>query len=244
MVWNGTILSEDLPSVVAGVYNAVITDDYGCQEMHVAVVVETLSAEPSYIDLPTGNDTLNCTVTSVSVEAFGGSNYTWSGGLTPNSAVNSFDVSGIYFVDYVDSNGCQLQMDITIEEDYSLPVIDIANNTNTTDELNCIYPTIVLESTGGISYVWSGSLGTGNLVTIDIAGIYEVTGIGTNGCENTSTIVITEDYSLPTIGITNLSGIDTMDCNTTSIDLEAVGGQSYLWLNGLGPGANYTVTAE
>jgi len=244
VVWNGTILSEDLPSVVAGVYNAVITDYNGCQEMHVAVVVETLSAEPSYIDLPTGNDTLNCTVTSVSVEAFGGSNYTWSGGLTPNSAVNSFDVSGTYIVDYVDSNGCQLQMDITIEEDYTLPVIDISNNTNSTDELNCNYLSIDLSSTGAVSYVWNNSLGTGSLVTIDTAGVYEVTGTAANGCENTSTIVITEDYSLPTIGITNLSGIDTMDCNTTSIDLEAVGGLSYLWLNGLGSGANYTVTAE
>ena len=35
-----------------------------------------------------------------------------------------------------------------------------------------------------------------------------------------------------------------MPCNVTSVDLEADGGQSYVWLNGLVVGANYTVTAR
>ena len=34
-----------------------------------------------------------------------------------------------------------------------------------------------------------------------------------------------------------------MPCNVSSVDLEANGGQSYVWLNGLVVGANYTVTA-
>ena len=244
VVWNDTIFSEDLTNVIAGGYEAVITDDNGCQQLHLAVLIETLSSEPSFIDNTTGNDTLNCNVPTVFVEAYGGSNYVWSGGLSPNTAVNSFDVSATYTVSYIDSNDCPLQMDIIVYEDYSLPNIIITNNTNTTDELNCNFPQIEIESTGGISYVWGNSLGSSNVISIDTAGVYEVTGTGDNGCENTSTIVITEDYTAPNISITNLSGIDTMTCNITSVDLEATGGQSYLWLNGLGSGANYTVTLE
>ena len=82
------------------------------------------------------------------------------------------------------------------------------------------------------------------MTSINTAGTYEVTGTGTNGCENTASIIITEDFISPNIVISNLSGVDTMTCNITSVDLEADGGQSYEWLNGLGVGANYTVTAE
>lgn len=244
VVWNDTIFSEDLSNIPSGLYEAIVTDDNGCQENHISLVIETLSAEPSYIDNLTGNDTLNCNVNLVSMEAFGGSNYTWSGGITPNSSNNSFDVSGTYTVTYIDSNDCSLQMDITIFEDYSLPTIAIVNNTNTTDELNCLYPTIELNAEGGVSYVWGNSLGTSNIISVNSAGVYEVIGTGTNGCENVSSIVITEDFASPNIEITNLTGTDSMTCNILSIDLEASGGQSYEWLNGLGIGVNYTATNE
>ena len=144
------------------------------------------------------------------MEAFGGSNYTWSGGLTPNSSDNSFDVSGTYTVNYIDSNNCPLQMEVVVYEDYSLPTILITNNTNSTDELNCIFPNIELNSSGGDSYVWGGSLGSGNLTSINTAGTYEVTGTGANGCENTASIVITEDFISPNIDISNLSEVMTL----------------------------------
>ncbi len=244
VVWNNTIFSEDLTSRVAGCYEALITDDNGCEQTHISVVIETLSAEPSYIENTTGNDTLNCNVNLVSVEAFGGSNYIWSGGLTPNSSVNEFNLAGTYTVSYIDSNDCPLQMDITIFEDYSLPTISIVNTTNSSDELNCIHPTIQLNAEGGVSYVWDNSLGTSNSIMIDTAGIYEVTGVGLNGCENMASIIITEDFITPNIDIVNMTGTDTMDCNLSSIELEAIGGQSYEWMNGLVLGENYTVIDE
>ena len=245
VVWNNTIFSEDLASIVAGFYQALITDDNGCEQTHISVVIETLSAEPSYIENTTGSDTLNCNVNLVSVEAFGGSNYIWSGGLTPNSSVNEFNLAGTYTVSYIDSNDCPLQMDITIFEDYSLPNISIVNNTNSSDELNCIHPTIQLNAEGGVSYVWDNTLGTSNSIMIDTAGIYEVTGVGLNGCENMASIVITEDFIIPNVEILNLTGTDTIDCNNDSIQLEAYGGAiTYEWINGPVVGTNYTVDSE
>ena len=245
VVWNNTIFSEDLASIVAGFYQALITDDNGCEQTHISVVIETLSAEPSYIENTTGNDTLNCNINLVSVEAFGGSNYIWSGGLTPNSSVNEFNLAGTYTVSYIDSNDCPLQMDITIFEDYTLPTISIVNTTNSSDELNCIHPTIQLNAEGGVSYLWDNSLGTSNPIMIDTAGIYEVTGVGLNGCENMASIVITEDFITPNIDIVNLTGTDTIDCNNDSIQLEAYGGAiTYEWINGPVVGTNYTVDSE
>jgi gliding motility-associated-like protein len=245
VVWNNTIFSEDLTSIVAGFYQALITDDNGCEQTHISVVIETLSAEPSYIENTTGSDTLNCNVNLVSVEAFGGSNYIWSGGLTPNSSVNEFNLAGSYTVSYIDSNDCPLQMDITIFEDYSLPNISIVNNTNSSDELNCIHPTIQLNAEGGVSYIWDNSLGTSNSIMINTAGIYEVTGVGPNGCENMASFVITEDFIIPNVEILNLTGTDTIDCNNDSIQLEAYGGAiTYEWINGPVVGTNYTVDSE
>ena len=51
VVWNDTIFSEDLTSVVAGFYEALVTDDNGCEQTHISVVIETLSAEPSYMKI-------------------------------------------------------------------------------------------------------------------------------------------------------------------------------------------------
>ena len=92
------------------------------------------------------------------------------------------------------------------------------------DELNCIHPTIQLNAEGGVSYVWDNSLGTSNSIMIDTAGIYEVIGVGLNGCENMASIIITEDFITPKIDIVNMTGTDTMDCNLSSIELRQLKG--------------------
>lgn len=246
VLWDGTISQEDLPSVTAGSYDAVITDYNGCEETYSAQVIETLSGEVAFIDNMTGSSVLDCNNSSISVEANGGYDYNWSGGITPNNATNSFDTPGFYVVDYSDSNGCALQMDINITDDFTLPNITISNNTNSSNELTCSTPQIELQSFGGDSYNWQNGTSTGDLIIVDAPGIYEVSGMGSNGCSNSISIEITSDIVLPDITIDNLMGSDTLDCNDTVIDLIAVGGVSYIWtwLDSLDTTPDLNVTTE
>lgn len=246
VLWDGTIYQEDLPSVVAGTYDAVITDDNGCEETYSAIVIETLSGEVAFIDNLTGSLVLDCNNSLISLEANGGYDYNWSGGFTPNIATNSFDTPGFYVVDYSDSNGCALQMDINITDDFSLPNITISNNTNSSNELTCSTPQIELQSFGGDSYNWLSGTFTGDMLIVDTPGIYDVVGIGTNGCSNSVSIEITSDIVLPDITIENLTGSDTLDCNYTSIDIIAGGGISYIWtwLDSLETTPNLTAYTE
>ena len=72
-------------------------------------------------------------MTEIEVNAQGGSAFNLSGGTSPNTSWNIFNTPGNYIVDYLDSNGCALQMNILISENINLPLFDIDNITNSTN---------------------------------------------------------------------------------------------------------------
>ncbi|MEZ4959768.1 MAG: DUF11 domain-containing protein [Saprospiraceae bacterium] len=82
----------------------------------------------------------------------------------------------------------------------ALPTAGITNNTGTTI-LTCTTPQIDLTATGGTSYLWSNSDATA-ATSITTPGTYTVTVTGANGCTATSQLVITQDITPPTAGIT------------------------------------------
>lgn len=231
--WNENWYSEDLLDIPAGVYNAIVTDNNACQDSISLEVIETLSNEPAYIVNNSGTSELTCLMPQIEVEALGGSNFQWSGGDSVNSALNTFSQQGNYIVDYIDSNGCQLQMNIEISEDFSTPLLDIDNITNSTNELSCNEPQIELFGSGADSYVWSDTINSIN-TTVSAAGEYQVVGMGWNGCVDSISITITSDFDLPNIDIQNLTGTNILDCNTDSIEIQVTGGLSYEWSDGLG----------
>ena len=149
--------------------------------------------------------------------AQGGSNFNWSGGSSLNTSWNVISEPGNYIVDYVDSNGCELQMNILINENVDLPLIDIDNITNTTNELSCNMPEIVLFGSGADNYIWNDSIENISTV-VSSAGEYFVVGVGDNGCMDSSSIVITSDFTVPDLSLQSISGTDILDCNTTSIE--------------------------
>ncbi|HNP54589.1 MAG TPA: hypothetical protein PKK69_08220, partial [Ferruginibacter sp.] len=79
--------------------------------------------------------------------------------------------------------------------------------------------------------------------SITAPGTYTVTVTGSNGCTATSSIIVTQDITAPTAGITNNSGTTVLTCSQTSISVTATGGVSYSWDNGLGTNANASITA-
>lgn len=242
VVWNDEFFTEDIFAIEAGTYYCMLTDDNGCQDSLTVEVIETLSGEPAFISNSTGGNQLTCLTTQIEIEAVGGTNFIWSGGASTNTAFNIITEPGNYFVDYTDSNGCELQMNVVITQDLTPPNVDIDNITNSSNELSCNEPEIVLFGSGSDSYVWDN--GVNNIsTTVTSAGEYQVVGIGWNGCADSTTIVITSDFSVPSLFIQNLSGTDTLDCNTNSVDLEVSGALSYAWADGLGSLPSITVSS-
>ena len=69
------------------------------------------------------------------------------------------------------------------------PTAGITNNTGST-ALTCNRTSINVTATGGVSYAWSGGLGSSDAATISSAGTYTVTVTGANSCTSTAAISI------------------------------------------------------
>ncbi|MBL0355449.1 MAG: hypothetical protein IPP72_00505 [Chitinophagaceae bacterium] len=123
-----------------------------------------------------------------------------------------------------------------------VPTAGITNNSATT-VLTCVQTSISVTATGGASYSWDNGLGSGASKSITVPGTYTVTVTGANGCTSTAQIIVTQNITTPTAGITNNSGTTIITCAQPSISVTATGGVSYLWDNGLGSGASKTINA-
>jgi gliding motility-associated-like protein len=89
----------------------------------------------------------------------------------------------------------------------------------------CAGTSTTLTANGTSSYLWSGSLGTANPLTVTPISTTTYTVIGTiAGCIGTANITVTVN-PLPTALITG----DTLICTGTSTLLTATGGTDYLW---------------
>lgn len=157
---------------------------------------------------------------SVVVTASGGTSYTWDGGLTPNSATNTFTTSGLYHVTVSNSGGCTGSGAINVVVQQP-PVVLITGNTADCSK-------VTLTASGGASYTWDGgdspNSATNNFTT---SGTYHVTVDDGSGCTATKAVTVTIQPSLATI-----TGATT---GCSPLLLTASGGNTYEWDGGLTP---------
>jgi len=226
----------------AGTYTVTLTASNGCTDEATITITENRTPPPAAITNNTGGTVLTCAVPSISLTATGGGTYAWNNGMGDNAAI-TVTTPATYTVTVTGSNGCTATSSVTITENRTLPSAGITNPPTT--ELTCTTQSISLTATGGGTYAWSHSLGSGATVAVSVPATYTVTVRGTNGCEATANLQITENKILPIAGITNNSNPVTtvLTCTEPSISLTATGGGTYLWSGGLGTNANATVTA-
>jgi large repetitive protein len=240
--WDGGLgTNANATITAAGTYTVTVTGANGCTSTAAITITADPSAPIADITNNTGTTVLTCTTTSISVTATGGVSYAWDNGLGTNANA-TITAPGTYTVTATAANGCTATASITVTQDIAAPTAGITNNTGAT-ELTCTLTSISVTATGGVSYSWSGSLGTNADAIITAAGTYTVTVTGANGCTSTAAITITADPSIPTAGITNNTGTTVLTCTTTSISVTATGGVSYSWDNGLGTNADATITS-
>ena len=193
---------------------------------------------------------LNCTQTTISLSAVGSGFFAWANGVIPISTGPTISVTapGTYTLGVLDQNGCAATTSMIIIQDISVPVAAITTAPNT-QILTCSTPAITLNGTGGNTYSWSNgstTISTTSTTTITTPGTYTLAATGLNGCIDTEVLVISQNITPPVALIQNITGTNNLNCNTTSIQLNASGGVSYSWSNGttvLASTNNLTITA-
>jgi gliding motility-associated-like protein len=254
--WNGgTYTTEDINTLPAGDYEVVVTDINGC------ITVSTITlTEPSGLTIdatsPTyaSGDNISCFGLSdgnIDLVVTGGTpgyTYSWTStdGYTSSTEDPSNIPAGEYSVTVTDDNGCEISTTITLIE----PILLVQDITSPTfpsgDNISCFEfndGTIDYVPSGGspgYTYVWSTTDGSGitqgqedqeNLT----AGTYQVVMTDINGCQQTTTITLTQPTPL-TIGLTPsiyAGGFNLSGCAPDgSIDATVGGGSpgyTYSW---------------
>jgi hypothetical protein len=155
--------------------------------------------------------------------------YSWSPstGLSCTSCQNPTanpTVTTTYTVIASDANACSGTDTVTIYVN-ALPVVTVTADTSV-----CDGSSVQLNVTGGSSYIWTPSIGLSNatisnpVATPASTTTYSVSVIDSNGCTGSASMTITVN-SLPTVTVTQ----DTAICAGSSVQLNATGGNAYLW---------------
>ncbi|MEY4595983.1 MAG: hypothetical protein RLZZ506_398, partial [Bacteroidota bacterium] len=248
---NGTAIIGGTASqniTTPGNYVLTVTNAAGCSATSNITITQNISTPTAAISSTAS--VLNCSTTSITLTASGGGTYSWSNGTSVVGTNATLIVSnpGTYTVTVTAPNGCTATASQVITQDITLPNLQVANQQNTTI-LTCAVAGIDLTASGAVNYSWSNGtsvVSTAATLTVTLPGSYTVTATGSNGCSSTSTIVITENITLPVVSITSSNG-NTITCSITNITLTATGGASYEWeSNGniLGTAATLLVNAQ
>jgi gliding motility-associated-like protein len=242
---NSTETGNTLVVNSAGIYLVTVSTANGCDVISSRTITQDTTAINAAIINNTGTDQLSNGVTQINVTASpngSGYSYAWSdetGGALGNNAALDIVAVGTYFVEVTGVNGCSDIDSITIV-DCAIPLVEIINE-SAFDTLNCIDSLITLSAQGAATYVWQG-IGSSNTVDITEPGIYHVTGTSSDGCTAQDSIIVYGDFTLPQAEIV-YTGATVLSCAFDSAFVNATGGVSYSWNQGLGSSASIWVSS-
>ena len=239
--WSNNTTAQDPSNLIAGAYTVTVTDANGCT----ATLSITITQPATAVSISTTVQNILCLngTGSINSSPAGGVSpytYSWSNQAITQNITNL--QAGSYTVTVTDANGCTANAVGVVAITLSTVPVQINNSTGT-NVLTCTTPAISLQATGGVTFTWTGGQtpnAANNVITIP--GSYTVNMIDPNGCPVSQSIVITQNITPPTSGITNSTGSTIIDCNAPAINLLATGGGTYQWNNGLGTNAAQSIS--
>ena len=233
--YNGTgIFSE-----IAGTHNYSVSDANGCTSTTSVIITQ-----PSALVVTDVIQNVMCQGGSGSV------NITISGGVGPynvvwNGSVNAEDLlsvnAGTYNGLITDANGCQATIQSVVQNDFAIQPTIL--NVTGTYQLTCAVTAINLQVNNATSYTWSGGLSAGSINnSFNSPDTYFVDVLDAHNCPSQLSATITQNINPPTPGINNISNNLILTCSNPTINVQATGGVSYQWSNGLSNAANQSLT--
>ncbi|MDR2834825.1 MAG: T9SS type A sorting domain-containing protein [Bacteroidales bacterium] len=234
--WNTGMPGNKLNVSTQGQYTVTATGSNGCMATSTITITQDLSSPNAVLANLSNSNEINCNHSSVTLIAGGGSSYHWNTGVETAGIVIS--TPGTYIVTVTGANGCSSDQSVLSQEivnNFTEPQVVFVNNSGT-NVLTCAINSIFITAEGGVSYLWNtGS--TSNPIEITEPGTYFVTVTGANGCTSASSVAdaieITQISELPFALISSNNTDMVLSCYNQSIELFAVGGNSYSWSNGI-----------
>lgn len=185
------------------------------------------------------NQTLNCLNTAVSVGSLpiSGNVYSWQPviGLSQSAVaqpVATPPATTIYTLTVTGSNGCTATSTATVNVYIAPPIADAGNQL----QLNCIHTQDLIGTSAvvGNTYSWLPATNISNTqiaqptVQPTVSTIYTVTVTGSNGCTQTSSVMVDVDTAIP---IVDAGQQVILNCSLTSatIGTPAISGNTYQW---------------
>jgi hypothetical protein len=233
-LWNTGATTQNLYAISAGTYSCTISDASGCQLSTGNLLVVNESGTLNLDNLLTLDETCGNATGLINITVSGGANplsYLWSNGSTSEDLSNLS--AGNYSAVVTDSNGCQINVSATINNDPGILAVDniIITNENcgqTDGALNLI----ISGETLPVNYTWSSGQTTEDLSGIP-AGNYAVDVVDANGCTVSGNATVINNSG--TLSLTGSQVVNEICLGTNgAIDITVTGTApiTYLWSNG------------
>ena len=228
--WSGGV-TNGVPFAAASTttYTVTGTNASGCT--NTATTTITVNPNPTITSAASPSSTV-CAGTMVTLNGFGGSSYSWTGGVT-DGVPFSASTTTTYTVTGTDMNGCTGTNTITVSVAPSPNISCVQSPAGP----HCAGATVTLNGIGGISYTWCCGVTDGVGFVPASTATYTVTGMSPGGCTNTATVTVIVN-PLPTVSSTASPG--TTVCSGTAVTLNGTGASSYTWTGGVTNGVAFT----
>ncbi|MEO8588705.1 MAG: hypothetical protein ABI432_05000, partial [Flavobacteriales bacterium] len=204
-------------------YELTVTGTNGCTSVAQAEV-GTNYTEPGA--QATGG-TLTCTVLSVQLTGNGNGDFAWTGpnGFTSGDQNPTVSVAGTYELTVTGTNGCTSVAQAEVGTNYTEPGAQATGGT-----LTCTVLSVQLTGSGNGDFAWTGPNGftSGDQnPTVSVAGTYELTVTGANGCTSQAEAEVELDQNAPVISADG----GLLDCETGTLQLNATAptATGFLW---------------
>ncbi|PRY39169.1 putative secreted protein (Por secretion system target) [Spirosoma oryzae] len=230
--WSNGATTPTVSNLTASDYQLVVTDANGCQQTTSVAVAQPATL----LTLTSANSPAKCFGSSdgsATVTATGGGttySYQWStGATTPTTAGLA---AGTYQVSVTDNNGCLKTTNVTIAQPTQLAL------TTTSTAVKCFGSndgSATVTATGGTApytYRWNSGATTATASGL-IAGEYQVTITDANGCQQATSLQVTQPTQL--VLTTSSTAVKCFGGNDGTATVTATGGTApytYRWSNG------------
>ncbi len=230
-LWSNGAITQDITNVLAGTYTVTVSDANLCTATAIATVLQPAVALNDSVQVT--NTSCGLLNGSITVFAYAGTapySLLWNTGQT-TSTISGL-ASGTFTVTVTDANLCTRIRTATVTATSNpVAVIDSVRNVKCFGvATGAIYITV----TGGanpISYLWSNSATTQDLVNV-VFGNYTVTVSDANNCTASVNTIITQPTTIlvDTVVVNAACGLATG--SATAAPTGGVGPYTYLWNTG------------
>lgn len=202
-LWSNTATTQTITGLAPGAYTVTVFDLNGCTSVQTVAVNAfncAVSAQTSIGNVSCAG-AFNGTVT-VAPTGAAPFNYAWSNGANMPTISNL--AGGAYTATITDANGCQLVTTAEVIEPtpFSPWTVETTNPVCPAEATGVASATIS-GGTAPYTYLWSNGA-TSNVVNNLVAGDYTLVATDINGCQSTTTVVLTaSDNEVPTISVQN-----------------------------------------